>query len=66
VDPRGKGPGDRRASACVQDSVLTDQCAVEIARDGVDLAWEILREVQPCGFVRKSTMALRSLGGRSL
>ncbi len=66
VDTRGKSSRNRRTSSRAQQSVLTDQRAVEVACDGVDLAREILREVQPCGFVRKSTRALRSLGGRSL
>ena len=43
-------------------AVLRDQRAVEIAGDRVDVAREVLWEVQPCGFVRKSTRAVRSAG----
>jgi hypothetical protein len=66
VNPGGARSDDRRASARPQDRVLTDQRAIEVARDGVDLAREVLGEVQPCGFVRKSTRAVMSVDGRFL
>ena len=64
VDARLQRALDCRARARAQDRVLRDQRAVEVAGDRVDLAREVLREVQPCGFVRKSTRAVRSAGGR--
>ena len=66
VNSHSARSGDRRAGPGPQDRVLADQRAVEVARNGVDLAREVLRKDQPCGFVRKSTRALMSLGGRLL
>jgi hypothetical protein len=66
VNSRRPRSGDRRTSPRAENRVLADQGPVEVARDGVDLARKVPREVQPCGFVRKSTRALRSLAGRSL
>jgi hypothetical protein len=61
---------ERRSDGCMrprpQDRVLGDQRPVEVAGDRVDAAGEILRKVQPCGFVRKSTSAVRSLSGSDL
>jgi hypothetical protein len=56
----------RRACARVQQRVLADQRAVEIAGDRLDVAREILREVQPWGLVRKSTRAWSCAAGSAL
>ncbi len=57
---------ERAARARAQDRVLADQRPVEVARDGLDVLREVGREVQPCGFVRKSTSAVRSDAGSDL
>jgi hypothetical protein len=66
MDARLQRVRDRNTRPRAQDRVLGDQRAVEVARDCVELAREVLREVQPCGFVRKSTSACRSDAGKSL
>jgi hypothetical protein len=58
--------GNRGLRPRSQKGILADQRAVEVAGERLDLPRKVLREVQPCGFVRKSTSALRSAGGRSL
>jgi hypothetical protein len=58
--------GDRGLGSRRQERVLADERPVEVARERLDLARKVRREVQPCGFVRKSTSALMSSGGRSL
>ena len=63
VNPGGARRRDRAAGALVQHHVLADQRSVEVARDRLDMAREVGRELQPCGFVRKSTSALRSFAG---
>jgi hypothetical protein len=60
------GRTERRPRARAQDDVLADQRAVEVAGDRGDLAREIRRELQPCGFVRKSTRSFRSEAGSDL
>jgi hypothetical protein len=47
VDPRGARACDRIARARMQNDVLRDQRAVEIARDRFDLAREVGRKLQP-------------------
>ncbi len=66
MNPGSARGRDRRASPGPEQRVLTDQRAVEVARNGLDLAREVLWEGQPWGFVRKSTRALMSVGGRLL
>ena len=63
MDPGRARRRDRRFRPRAEDAVLADQGAIEVAGDRCELAREVLREVQPCGFVRKSTSALRSLSG---
>src|SRR5262245_55744426 len=63
VDPCRARGRDRGLRPRAEDAVLADQRAIEVAGDCLELAWEVLGEVQPCGFVRKSTSALRSLAG---
>ena len=57
---------DRGTRARVQHCVLGDQRPVEVACDRFDALREVGREVQPCGFVRKSTSAFRSFAGSEL
>ena len=61
---------ERLARAWAKHDVFADQRPVEVARDGLDVAREIGRELeaQPadCGFVRKSTSAWMSLAGSCL
>ena len=57
---------ERNARPVVQDDVLADQRAVEIARDRLDVARKVGGKDQPDGFVRKSTSALIWAGGRLL
>ena len=64
VDSRRPRCRDHRLRARAQHPVLADQRAVEVAGHGPELAREVVREVQPCGFVRKSTSAVRSPAGR--
>jgi len=66
VDPRVARSGKRRACSRTQQRVFSDQRAVEVAGNGLDLERKILWEVQPCGFARKSTRAFKSSGGRAL
>lgn len=54
---------DRGSCARLQQRVLADQRAVEIAPDRFDGARKISWELQPCGLLRKSTRALRSDAG---
>jgi len=56
-------PLERAAGAWVQERVLSDQRPVEVARDGLDGAGEVVRELQPWGFVRKATRSSMLLGG---
>jgi len=58
--------GNRGLRPWAEECVLADERAVEVAGERLDLLRKVLREVQPCGFVRKSTSALMSFGGRSL
>jgi hypothetical protein len=60
VDPRRARPHERVARLRPQDRVLADQGAVDVAGDRLDGAREVVRELQPEGFVRKSTSAFRS------
>jgi hypothetical protein len=48
---------DRLQRARMQQRVFADQRSVEVARDSLDLAGEVVRELQPCGLLRKSTSA---------
>src|SRR5207237_940025 len=57
---------DRLACAWPQHHVLADQRPVEVARDGLEVAREIRRKIQPAGFVRKSTSAWMSDAGKDL
>ncbi len=66
MDPGRKRCDDRGSRLRAEDHVLGDQRPVEVARNGLDLAREVLWEVQPCGFVRKSTRFFRSAGGSDL
>jgi hypothetical protein len=63
VDPLVPEGADCGARARPQYGVLADQRAVEVAGDGLDVARKVVREVQPWGFVRKSTRACKSAGG---
>jgi len=54
---------ERSACARAKDDVLADQRPVEVARDRVDVARKVGGEVQPFGFVRKSTSAVMSDAG---
>jgi hypothetical protein len=54
---------ERAARARVEERVLADQRPVEVAGDGLDGAREVVRELQPCGFVRKATRSSMSLCG---
>jgi hypothetical protein len=58
--------GDRGLRPWAEECVLADERAVEVAGERLDLLRKVVREGQPCGFVRKSTSALTSFGGRSL
>ena len=66
MDARRARGGNRGLRPWTQVCVLADERAVEVAGERLDLQRKVLREVQPCGFVRKSTSAFRSFGGRSL
>jgi hypothetical protein len=66
VNPRGLRPGNRLKRPAMEQRVFADQRPVEVARDRLDLTWEIAREVQPWGLLRKSTSACRSAGGSVL
>jgi len=46
VDPGRAGGGNRVSSARVQEAVLADERAVEVARERVDRAGEVRRESQ--------------------
>ena len=63
VDAGGARRGDGGARARAQHRVLADQRPVEVARDRLDHAREIVGKLQPCGVVRKSTRAFRSFAG---
>ena len=63
VDAGPMRPLERAAGAWVQERVLSDQRPVEVARDGLDGAGEVVRELQPWGFVRKATRSSMLLGG---
>src|SRR5205085_2403350 len=54
---------DRFPCARAKHDVLSDQRAVEVARNCVGVARKVSREVQPFGFVRKSTSAVMSDAG---
>ena len=56
MDPRAAGRGDRAARARVQEAVLADERAVEVARERVDPAREVGRESQ-LPLVRNETRA---------
>ena len=56
MDPSGARGGDRAAGAGVQEAVLADERAVEIARERVDRAGEVRRESQ-LPLVRNETRA---------
>ena len=63
VDPGRAGGGDRAPRALVQEAVLGDERAVEVARERVDRAGEVRRESQlPLvrNVTRASTWALES------
>jgi len=63
VNPGRAGGGDRVSGARVQEAVLGDERAVEVAREGVDRAGEVRRESQlPLvrNLTRASTSALES------
>ena len=66
MNPNRPRCGDRGTRPGMQQRVLADQRPVEVTCDGLDVAREILREVQPCGLLRKSTRSFRSAGGRDL
>ena len=56
MDPGRAGGGDRASRARVQEAVLADERAVEIAGEGVDRAGEVRRESQ-LPLVRNETRA---------
>ena len=58
--------GDRRLRSRPQQHVLGDQRAIEVAGDRRQVAREVVRELQPFGFDRKSTRAVRSAAGSDL
>ena len=57
---------DRRERPWMQESVFADQRAVEVAGDGLHVTREILRELQPCGLLRKSTRSFSCPAGSVL
>jgi hypothetical protein len=57
VDSGGVGGGDRPPSALVEEAVLGDERAVEVARERVDRAGEVRRKSQ-LPLVRNVTRAL--------
>ena len=56
MDPGRAGGGDRPPGARVQEAVLGDERAVEVARERVDRAGEVRRESQ-LPLVRNETRA---------
>ena len=63
MDPGRAGGGDRVSRARVQEAVLADERAVEVARERVDRAGEVRRESQlPLvrNLTRASTWAFES------
>jgi hypothetical protein len=56
MDPGRAGGGDRPSGARVQEPVLGDERAVEVARERVDRAGEVRRESQ-LPLVRNETRA---------
>ena len=58
--------GESRPRSRVQQRILADQRPIEVARDRLDVAREIRREVQPCGLLRKSTRSVSWLSGSDL
>ena len=66
VDPCRVGRAKRGARSLVQDDVLADQRAVEVAGNRRHLLRKVRRELQPCGLVRKSTRSFRSDAGSVL
>ena len=56
MDPGRARAGDRAAGARVQEAVLADERAVEVARERVDRAGEVRRESQ-LPLVRNETRA---------
>ena len=56
MDPGRAGGGDRAPGARVQEAVLGDERAVEVARERVDRAGEVRRESQ-LPLVRNETRA---------
>jgi hypothetical protein len=63
VDPGRARAGERALRARAEESVLADERAVEVAREGVDRAGEVRRESQlPLvrNVTRASTWALES------
>ena len=63
MDSGGARPAERAQRTGMKARVLADQRAVEVAGDRLDVAREVVRELQPCGFVRNWTSASRSLFG---
>ena len=61
VNPGRTRRRERGTRARAQHGVFADQRPVEIARNRIDRAREVVRELQPCGVVRKSTRSFRSL-----
>ena len=66
MDTRRMGRLERGSRPVVQDDVLADQRAVEVAGDRRDVLRKIRRELQPCGLVRKSTRSFKSFAGSDL